>query len=162
MPVNYLYCGIIRRAFPNARIVHLTRDPLAVCYAIYKTLFKDGYPFSYDLDEIGRYYGAYRKLMAHWHAALPGAVYDLSYERLVADQRGETRRLLEFCGLEWEDACLAFHLNQAPTMTASATQVRQALYDSSLEQWRHYGVQLEGLRRRLLAAGLDVPRQQPA
>lgn len=156
MPVNYLYCGIIRRAFPNAKIVHLTRHPLAVCYAMYKTLFKDGYPFSYDLDEIGRYYVAYRKLMDHWRTTMPGVVYDLSYERLIADQSGETRRLLEFCGLEWEDACLAFHRNPSPTMTASAMQVRQSLYDSSLAQWRHYGSQLEGLRRHLLAAGIDA------
>jgi Sulfotransferase family len=156
MPVNYLYCGIIRRAFPNARIVHLTRHPLAVCYAMYKTLFKDGYPFSYDLEEIGRYYVAYRKLMDHWRMTMPGVVYDLCYEGLVADQVGQTRRLLEFCGLEWEDACLDFHRNPSPTMTASATQVRQSLYDSSLAQWRLYGTPLEGLRRQLIAAGIEV------
>jgi tetratricopeptide (TPR) repeat protein len=156
MPLNYLYCGIIRRALPNARIVHLTRHPLAVCYAIYKTLFKDGYPFSYDLGEIGRYYTSYRKLMDHWRATLPGVIHDLSYEQLVSDQEGETRRLLEFCGLEWEEACLSFHRNPSPTTTASATQVRQSLYDSSIAQWRHYAPQLEGLRRQLVAAGIDV------
>ena len=156
MPLNYLYCGLIRRALPNARIVHLTRHPLAVCYAIYKTLFKDGYPFSYDLGEIGRYYVSYRKLMDHWRATMPGAIHDLSYESLVSDQVGETRRLLEFCGLEWEDACLAFHQNPTPTTTASATQVRQSLYDSSIAQWRHYAPQLEGLRQQLVAAGIEV------
>jgi hypothetical protein len=156
MPLNYLYCGIIRRALPNARIVHLTRHPLAVCYAMYKTLFKDGYPFSYDLSEIGRYYVSYRKLMDHWHATLPGVIHDLSYEKLVSDQVGETRRLLEFCGLEWEEACLAFHHNPTPTTTASATQVRQSLYDSSIAQWRHYAPGLDGLRRQLVAAGIDV------
>jgi hypothetical protein len=156
MPLNYLYCGLIRRALPNARIVHLTRHPLAVCYAIYKTLFKDGYPFSYDLGEIGRYYVSYRKLMDHWCATLPGAVHELKYEQLVTDQVGETRRLLEFCGLDWEEACLSFHRNPSPTTTASATQVRQSLYDSSIAQWRHYAPQLEGLRRQLIAAGIDV------
>ena len=156
MPLNYLYCGLIRRALPNARIVHLTRHPLAVCYAIYKTLFKDGYPFSYDLGEIGRYYVSYRRLMDHWHATMPGAIHDLSYEKLVTDQVGETRRLLEFCGLEWEDACLAFHHNPTPTTTASATQVRQSLYDSSIAQWRHYAAGLDGLRRQLVAAGIEV------
>jgi tetratricopeptide (TPR) repeat protein len=156
MPLNYLYCGIIRRALPNARIVHLTRHPLAVCYAIYKTLFKDGYPFSYDLGEIGRYYVSYRRLMDHWHATMPGVIHDLNYETLVADQAGETRRLLEFCGLEWEDACLAFHHNPTPTTTASATQVRQSLYDSSIAQWRHYAPGLEGLRRQLVAAGIEM------
>jgi tetratricopeptide (TPR) repeat protein len=156
MPLNYLYCGLIRRALPNARIVHLTRHPLAVCYAIYKTLFKDGYPFSYDLGEIGRYYVSYRKLMDHWCATLPGGVHELKYEQLVTDQVGETRRLLEFCGLDWEEACLSFHRNPSPTTTASATQVRQSLYDSSIAQWRHYAPQLEGLRRQLIAAGIDV------
>jgi tetratricopeptide (TPR) repeat protein len=156
MPLNYLYCGIIRRALPNARIVHLTRHPLAVCYAIYKTLFKDGYPFSYDLEEIGRYYIAYRKLMDHWRRTMPGAIHDLSYERLVANQAEETRRLLEFCGLDWQETCLAFHHNPAATTTASATQVRRALYDSSVEQWRHYATQLDGLRRQLLAAGIEL------
>ena len=159
MPLNYLYCGIIRRALPNARIVHLTRHPLAVCYAIYKTLFKDGYPFSYDLGEIGRYYVSYRKLMDHWEATMPGVIHNLDYERLVSDQVGETRRLLEFCGLQWEDGCLAFHRNPTPTTTASAVQVRQSLYDSSIAQWRHYATQLEGLRRQLAAAGIDTHAQ---
>jgi Sulfotransferase family/Tetratricopeptide repeat len=155
-PLNYLYCGIMHRALPKARIVHLTRHPLAVCYAMYKTLFKDGCPFSYDLQEIGRYYIAYRKLMSHWHATVPGAIQDLSYEQLVSDQIGETRRLLECCDLPWQDACLEFHRNPAPTTTASAPQVRRPLYDSSLAQWRHYAMQLEALRGQLLAAGIDV------
>ncbi len=154
MPLNYLYCGIIQRALPNARIVHLTRHPLAVGYAMYKTLFDEGYPFSYDLAEIGRYYVSYRKLMAHWHTTLPGAIHDVGYEQLVADPEGETRRLLEFCGLPWEDACLEFHHNPAPSTTASATQVRQPIYDSSVAQWQHYASHLEGLRNQLAAAGI--------
>jgi tetratricopeptide (TPR) repeat protein len=156
MPLNYLYCGIIRRALPNARIVHLTRHPLAVCYAMFKTLFDEGYPFSYDLEETGRYYLSYRKLLDHWHTTLPGAIHDLNYEQLIADPGGETRRLLEFCGLPWEDACLDFHRNPAPSTTASATQVRQPIYDSSVAQWRHYAAHLEGLRRQLVAAGIAV------
>jgi len=156
MPLNYLYCGLIRKALPNARVVHVTRHPLAVCYAMFKTLFKQGYPFSYDLEEIGRYYVGYRKLMAHWHTILPGHVYDLSYEQLVSDQRGETQRLLEFCGLPFEDACLAFERNPAPSTTASASQVRRPLYDSSVALWRQYASQLEGLRRQLEAARIEV------
>lgn len=156
MPLNYLYCGLIRRALPNAKIVHLTRHPMAVCYAMYKTLFKDGYPFSYDLDEIARYYIAYRRLMAHWHSAVPGAVYDLSYEALVAQQLGETRKLLEFCGLDWQDSCAQFHVNPTASTTASAVQIRRPIYDSSVSQWRHYEAQLSGLRGRLEAAGVEV------
>ena len=90
---------------------------------------------------------------------MPGVIHNLDYERLVSDQVGETRRLLEFCGLQWEDGCLAFHRNPTPTTTASAVQVRQSLYDSSIAQWRHYATQLEGLRRQLAAAGIDTHAQ---
>jgi tetratricopeptide (TPR) repeat protein len=156
MPLNYLYCGLIRRALPNAKIVHVTRGPMAACYAMYKTLFKDGYPFSYDLGEIGRYYVGYRRLMDHWQATMPGVIYPLSYEALVADQAGETRKLLDFCGLEWQDSCLEFHRNPSPTTTASAAQVRQRLYDSSVSQWRHYAAELAELRSLLSAAGIST------
>jgi tetratricopeptide (TPR) repeat protein len=154
MPLNHLYCGLIRRALPAARIVHVTREPMAACYAIYKTLFTDGYPFSYDLGEIGRYYVAYRRLMRHWEATLPGAIHTVSYEELVSDQLGETRRLLEFCGLQWQSACLEFHRNPAATTTASAAQVRQPMHTRSIAQWRHYETQLTPLLEQLRAAGL--------
>jgi tetratricopeptide (TPR) repeat protein len=156
MPVNYLYCGLIRRALPNARIIHVARTPLAACYAMYKVLFLDAYPFSYDLDELAQYYIAYRRLMDHWQRTMPGVIHELSYERLVADQAGETQRLLEFCGLEWQDACLDFHLNPAASTTESAHQVRQPIYDSAANEWRHYATQLTGLRARLEAAGIAV------
>ncbi len=156
MPLNYLYCELIRRALPNAKIVHLTRHPMAAGYAMYKTLFKDGYPFSYDLDEIAQYYIAYRKLMDHWSAVMPGAVYSLNYENLVADQIDETRKLLEFCGLDWEDACAEFHRNPSATTTASASQVRRPIYDSSVAQWRHYTAQLESLSSALESAGIEL------
>jgi tetratricopeptide (TPR) repeat protein len=156
MPLNYLYCGLIHRALPAAKIVHVTRHPLASGYAMYKTLFKDGYPFSYDLGDIARYYIAYRRLMAHWHALLPGVIYELPYERLVADQIGETRKLLEYCGLEWQDACVDFHRNAAATTTASASQIREPIYDTSVAQWRHYATQLAPLRDQLHAAGIDL------
>jgi tetratricopeptide (TPR) repeat protein len=154
MPLNYLYCGLILRALPNAKIVHVSRSPMASCYAIYKTLFEDGYPFSYDLAELGQYYVGYRRLMAHWSASMPGAIYPLRYEDLVADQIGQTRALLQFCGLPWEEACAQFHQNPAPTTTASAAQVRRPIYDSSLAQWRHYEQQLAPLSSQLSAAGI--------
>ena len=155
MPLNYLYCGLIRRALPNARIVHVRRHPMAACYAIYKTLFQDGYPFSYDLQELGWYYVAYRRLMRHWSQTLPGGIHELQYENLVADPIRETRRLLDFCGLDWEDACADFHTNTAPTTTASAAQVRRRLYSTSVSQWRNYATQLAPLRKLLQAAGFD-------
>jgi len=157
MPLNYLYCGLILRALPNARIVHVSRHPMAVGHAMYKTLFKDGYPFSYDLLEIGRYYAAYRRLMDHWQTILPGAILSVDYEALIANQPGQTRRLLDFCGLPWEDACLEFHRNPAPITTASAAQVRRPLYDSSVSLWRRYEQHLGVLRSELAAHGISVP-----
>ena len=156
MPLNFLYCGLIRRALPQARIVHVQRHPMAAGYAMYKTLFEDAYPFSYDLSELGRYYLAYRRLMQHWTLASPGMIHELRYESLIGDQMGETQRLLDFCGLDWEDACAQVHQNPDPSTTASAAQVRQPIYDSSVAQWRHYGDQLSELRRLLAEAGIDV------
>ncbi len=156
MPLNYLYCGIIRRALPHAKIVHVTRHPMAVCFAMYKALFKDAYPFSYDLGEIARYYIGYRRLMDHWLATLPGAIHSVSYEALVADQLGETRKLLKFCALEWEEACARFHENPAASTTASAAQVRRPMYSSALAHWQRYETQLAGLRQQLMAAGIAL------
>jgi tetratricopeptide (TPR) repeat protein len=153
MPLNYLYCGLIRRALPNARIIHVRRHPMAACYAIYKRLFQDGYPFSYDLEELGRYYVSYRRLMRHWAETLPGSIHELRYEDFVANQRGETLRLLEFCGLDWEDTCGDFLNNTAPITTASAVQVRSRLHDGSVSQWRNYRNQLSPLELQLRAAG---------
>jgi tetratricopeptide (TPR) repeat protein len=153
MPLNYLYCGLIRRALPHARIVHVRRHPMAACYAIYKKLFQDGYPFSYDLEELGRYYVTYRRLMRHWAETLPGAIHEISYENLVANQRPETLRLLNFCGLDWEDSCGNFLNNTAPITTASAAQVRSPLHDGSVSEWRNYRNQLWSLEQHLRAAG---------
>jgi hypothetical protein len=156
MPLNYLYCGLIHRALPKARIIHVTRYPMAVCYAIYKTLFKGGYPFSYDFAEIAQYYGAYRRLMEHWQRTLPNLIWDVNYEALIADREAVTRDLLSKCDLDFEPPCLTFHENSAPSMTASASQVRRPLYDSSVAQWRHYESQLTELRQHLLAVGVPL------
>jgi tetratricopeptide (TPR) repeat protein len=156
MPLNYLYCGLIRRALPNARIVNVFRSPMAACYAMYKTLFKDAYPFSYDLAEIARYYIGYRRLMDHWQTTLPGAIHAIGYEAVVAGPRDQIRKLLDFCGLEWQDSCAEFHKNPAPTTTASAAQVRRPLYDSSVSQWRHYAEELAELSALLNAGGIST------
>jgi len=161
MPVNFLHCGLIHRALPQAKIIHVARHPLAACYAIYRTLFRSAYPFSYDLDELGRYYIAYRRLMAHWHATLPGFIHDQSYERLVADPRGEISRLLAFCGLGWQESCVEFHRNPSPAVTHSAHQVRRPIYDSAVAHWRHYEHDLQGLRRQLLAGGIELSGPAP-
>ena len=156
MPLNYLYCGPIRLALPRAKILHLTRHPMASCYAMYKTLFVDAYPFSYELGELAQYYASYRRLMRHWHESMPGAILDVPYEMLVADLEGETRRVLEHCGFEFEPTCLAFHRNASPSATASASQVRRPLYRTSLDLWRRYEHELAPLRAALLESGIPA------
>jgi tetratricopeptide (TPR) repeat protein len=155
-PMNFFYCALILRAFPNAHIVHVTRHPLAACYAIYKTRFDTAFPFAYDLEELGDFYIGYRRLMAHWHGVLPGRILDVAYEDVVTAQEATTRRLLEYLELPFEPACLDFQMNPAPTTTASSVQVRQPLYDSSLQQWRNYAEELAALRTRLESAGIRV------
>jgi tetratricopeptide (TPR) repeat protein len=155
-PLNYLHLGLIARALPRARIVHLRRHPMASCYAMYRTLFRTGYPFSYDLEDLGRYYIAYARLMNYWRALLPGRFLDLDYEALVADQEGSTRRLLEHCGLAWRSACLHFHENPAPTATASAAQVRRPIFRESVDLWRNYRLELAPLARLLAHNGIAV------
>ena len=154
LPLNYLYAGLIHLALPKAKIVHVRRHPLDTCYAVYKQLFVDAYPFSYDLAELGRYFAAYEGLMAHWHEALPGVMHTIDYESLVADVEGEARRLLEYCGLGWQPECLRFHENRSASTTASAAQIRQPVYGSSVGKWRHYRDRLGPLVRQLQEAGI--------
>jgi tetratricopeptide (TPR) repeat protein len=154
MPLNYLYCGVIQRALPGARILHVTRHPMATCYAIYKTLFAQDYPFSYDLNEIADYYAGYRRLVAHWHDALPDRILDVSYERLVSDVAVETERVLRFCGLDWDPEVLRERGNSWHSTTASASQVRRPVYQSSVDLWRHYSPKLSALAARLESGGV--------
>ena len=154
MPLNYLYCGLIRRALPTARILHVTRHPLATCHAIYKVLFHQGYPFSYDLDELADYYAGYQRLMDHWKATLPGQILEVSYEDLVREPETQMRRVLKFCGLAWAPECLEPQNRREPSTTASAVQVRRPIYRSSLELWRRYAEPLAPLKARLAAAGV--------
>ena len=156
LPLNYLYIGLIAKSLPNAKIIHLTRHPLDTCYAIYKTLFKDAYPFSYCLNDLGRYYLAYHKLMKHWHQVLPGKILDVSYDKLVENQLSESRKIIEYCNLEWQEQCLSFHLNPQTSTTASSAQVRQPIYTSSVEKWRHYETQLQPLINMFTAEGITL------
>ena len=153
---NFLYCALILRAFPRARIVHLSRHPLAACYAIYRTRFNGTYPFAYDLSEIAEFYVGYRRLMAHWHQVLPQRIFDLTYEEIVTGLEPATRRLLDYLDLPFEAGCLEFQRNPAPVTTLSSAQVRQPLYDSGLHMWQHYATQLAPLRARLETAGIPI------
>lgn len=153
-PLNFLYLGPILAAMPDAVVIHVRRKPMDVCYAMYKTLFRMAYPFSYDLSDLGRYFCAYAKLMDHWCAVLPGGFLNIDYEALVSDQETVTRRLLAHCGLGWEDACLAPERNEAPSLTASAAQVREKVHGRSVGLWRRYAKELAPLAEVLRAGGV--------
>lgn len=156
--LNFFYCPVILRAFPQARIIHVTRHPLASCYALYKARFAPGiYRFCYDLKDLGDFYIRYHRLMAHWHRILPGRILDVAYEDMVTALEPTTRRMLDYLGLNFEAACLDFHLNQAASTTSSSVQARQPLYDTSLQQWRHHEAALAPLRAQLEAAGIVIP-----
>lgn len=156
-PLNFLYLGLIQRALPDALVIHVRRHPLDSALAMFKTLFRMGYPFSYDLDDLARYYLAYDALMAHWRAVLPeGRVLDVDYEDLIADPEAQSRRLIAHAGLDWEPDCLNFHRNPSPTATASAVQVREPIYTRAVGRWRHYAEGLAPLREGLQAGGVRV------
>jgi Tfp pilus assembly protein PilF len=155
LPLNSLYLGLIHLALPKARVVHVQRHPVDTCLAIFKYLFKNAYPFSYDLSDLATYYIEHHRLMEHWRAVLPsGWLYEIRYEDVVMDQQSATRRLLEYLDLPWDDACLDYHRNDRAATTGSATQVREPLYASSVGKWRCYEKELQPLITRLRDAGI--------
>jgi len=156
LPCNFLYIGLIRLILPNARIIHTVRDPVDTCVSCYSQLFTTGQHFSYELGELGRYYRRYRKLMDRWHAVLPaGTILDVAYENVVDDIEREARRMVAFCGLPWDDRCLHFQRAGRFIQTASAVQVRQPLFRTSVGRWRRFefglGALLDELRELLPA-----------
>jgi hypothetical protein len=144
-PNNFASIGLLSLILPNAKFINARRHPLDTCLSCYRQLFARGQPFTYDLVELGEYYLQYDRMMAHWHAVLPERVLDVQYEAVVADQGRQTRRLLEFCGLPWEDACLRYHETQRAIRTASSEQVRLPIYTTSIGTWRNYARELERL-----------------
>ena len=149
MPNNFQHIGLIHLILPNAKIIDARRHPMAGCFSCYKQLFARGQTFTYDLVHLGYYYRDYLKLMDHWDEVLPGRVHRVQYEDMVADSEGEIRRLLEYCGLEFEEQCLRFHQTERAVRTPSSEQVRQPIYKQGLEQWRNYEQHLEPLKRAL-------------
>jgi tetratricopeptide (TPR) repeat protein len=147
---NFFSVGLIRLILPNARIIHTVRDPVDTCLSCFSKIFVCGHAFSYDLTELGAFYRGYHQLMAHWRSVLPaGAMLEVSYEDVVDNQERQARRLIEFCGLAWDDRCLDFHKHDRPIATASNVQVRQPLYRSSVARWRRYAPYLEPLLAQL-------------
>lgn len=154
LPLNYLYLPLILKALPNAKIVHLVRDPADACFASYKQLFADAYPHSYDLEEMARHHVRYRHLMSVWRERFGDRFLDVSYEDTTADLESNARRLIDWLGLPWEDACLEFHRQRGAVTTASAVQVREPVHTRSIGRWRRYEQELEPLIRSLRAGGV--------
>jgi tetratricopeptide (TPR) repeat protein len=150
MPANFQALGLIPLMLPNARIIHIRRNPADICLSNLTKLFSRSQYQSYDQVEMGRYYVAYARLMEHWREVLPdGAFLEVQYEELVADREAQTRRIIDFCGLEWNDACLEHHKTERSVKTASITQVRQPVYKTSVERWRKYEAHLQPLLEAL-------------
>ena len=149
LPNNFGHIGLIHTILPHATVIDVRRHPMDACFSTFKQYFAEGQNFSYDLEDLGRYYRCYLALMDHWDVVLPGKVMHVRYEELVRSPEAGIRRLLEHCGLDFEPTCLAFHQTQRPVRTASAEQVRQPIYTSAVGHWRHFEQELEPLRRAL-------------
>jgi tetratricopeptide (TPR) repeat protein len=150
MPANFALLGFIHLALPEARIIHVRRDPLDTCVSCFSTLFTLGHAYTYDLAELGRYYRGYQAMMEHWQKALPAAaILDVQYEDVVVDFEAQVRRILEHCGLPWDDVCLAFYKTKRAVSTASAAQVRRPVYATSVGRWRAYQSALQPLLHAL-------------
>jgi len=153
-PTNFLYVGLLAKALPDSPIVHVRRHPVDSCLSMYRALFRTGYPFSYDLDDLAKYYIAYDAIIGHWHRLFPDTVLDVSYEEVVENQEHVSRKIIAHCGLDWDPACLEFDRNQAPVATASAAQVRKPIYRDALARWRRFESRLTPLIERLQEAGV--------
>ena len=149
LPNNFSHVGLIHAILPRATVIDARRHPMDACFSTFKQHFAEGQTFSYDLEDLGRYYCCYLSLMDHWDEVLPGKVLHVQYEELVREPEANIRRLLEHCGLAFEPACLSFHATRRAVRTASAEQVRQPLYTSGVGHWRHFEKELEPLRRAL-------------
>ncbi|MGX5803075.1 tetratricopeptide repeat-containing sulfotransferase family protein [Bradyrhizobium sp. Arg314] len=150
MPGNFLLVGFLHMMLPKAKIIHCARDAAATCLSIFKVHFRgDSHRYGYDLGELADFHNLYADIMAHWHKVLPGVVHDVRYEDFVADQEGQTRALMAYLGLPWDDKVLSFHETDRPVRTASAAQVRRPMYQGSVDLWKRYGDRLKPLLDKL-------------
>lgn len=159
LPHNFQYAGYIARALPKAKIVCLRRDPMDTCLSNFRQLFaptSSYFDYSLDLLDTGRYYVLFDRLMAHWQRVLPGRILEVDYETLVETQEASSRRILDFCGLSWHEACLHFEENPSPVATASVAQVRSPIYRNALRRWRKYEAQMDPLHALLTEAGIPL------
>ena len=149
MPNNFRHIGLIKLILPNAKIIDARRHPMACCFSVFKQLFAEGQEFSYSLEDVGRYYADYVDLMDFWHECFPGEILSVQYEDVITDTEVQVRRILDYCGLPFEAACLEFHKTERPVRTASSEQVRQPIYTSGIDQWRNYQPYLQPLEKAL-------------
>jgi len=149
MPLNFLHIGLISLLFPDARIIHCRRDPIDTCLSCYLTHFNQGHEFKHNLSHLGHFYRSYSRLMSHWEKVIDLPMLDVSYEEVVANPETQSRRMIEFLGLPWDDRCLKFHADKRPCVTASVMQVRRPIYESSVGRWRHYEKHLGPLKAAL-------------
>jgi tetratricopeptide (TPR) repeat protein len=149
LPPNFMLAGFIRRALPQAKILHMDRDPMDLCFSNYRALFGDSFAYSYDLDSLIAHHRHYRRLMRHWHEAMPGVVHDVHYSALVRDTEATARAMLEHCGLPFEPGCIDTTSNAAPVATLSSAQVRERIHTRAFHEWERYAPQLAEFRRAL-------------
>ena len=149
MPNNFRHVGLIHLILPNARIIDARRDPMACCFSNFKQLFAQGQEFTYGIEDIARYYRTYVELMDHWDAVLPGRVLRVQHEDVIDDLEGSVRRILDYCGLPFEEACVEFHKTKRSVRTPSSEQVRQPIFRDGLDQWKNFEPWLEPLRTAL-------------
>jgi tetratricopeptide (TPR) repeat protein len=160
LPMNYLYLGAIHRALPNAKLVIVNREPLDSCFAMYRTLFGEAYPFSYDFDDLARYYAAYERLMNHWRACLGDTLCEITYEELVTNPAQVGARVAQYCGLQWSEQAVQVQDRTTVSLTASAAQIRRPIYSSSSGRWRRYGRHVQPLMAALRNVRITVPQNQ--
>jgi hypothetical protein len=149
MPNNFRHIGLIHMILPNAKIIDARRGAMGCCFSGFKQLFAEGQEFTYGLEEIGQYYADYVRLMDHWDTVLPGKILRVRYEEVVSDLDTQVRRLLDYCGLPFEEACLNFHQTERAVRTASSEQVRQPIFKSGVDQWENFSNVLDPLRNKL-------------
>jgi len=149
LPRNWMVAGLIHRALPQARILNLVRDPMDVCFSNFRALLGDTFPWSYDLQALAAHYRQYRRVLAHWHAAMPGQILDVPYNELTRDPETMARKVLDYCGLEWEPGCVDITRNKAAVATLSMSQVREQIHTRFFEEWRNYEQQLQPLRQAI-------------
>jgi len=161
MPNNFPNVGFLSLILPRAKIIDARRHPLDACLSCYRQLFAKGQAFTYDLTEIGEYYLQYQRMLDHWHAVLPARVLTVQYEEVVTDFEPQVRRLLEFCELPWDDACLRFYASDRPVRTPSSEQVRQPIYDRSIGHWQHFASHLDELVETIASIRERYRRYEP-